>query len=42
VLESICVDVPRPRRLAGHPDLQALRERLQRLFQSLETQPEEL
>lgn len=42
VLESISVEVPRPRRLSGHPDLQALRERLQRLFQSLETQPEEL
>lgn len=42
VLESIAVQVPRPRRLAGHPELEALRERLQRLFQSLETHPEEL
>lgn len=42
VLESIAVDVPRPRRLEGHPELQALRSRLQHLFQSLETHPEEL
>ncbi len=42
VLESIAVDTPRPRRLAGHPELEALRERLQHLFQSLEpNQPEE-
>jgi NitT/TauT family transport system ATP-binding protein len=41
VLESIPVQAPRPRRLSGNPELQALRERLQGLFQSLENQPEE-
>ena len=42
VLESIPVNAPRPRRLAGDPSLEALRERLQRLFQSLEhTDPED-
>jgi NitT/TauT family transport system ATP-binding protein len=41
VLESIPVTVPRPRRLVGDPELEALRDRLQRLFQSLETEPED-
>ena len=42
VLESIPVTAPRPRRVSGNPELDALRERLQRLFQSLEnTEPEE-
>jgi len=42
VLESIAVTVPRPRRLEGHPELAALKDRLHHLFQSLEAQPEEL
>lgn len=42
VLESIPVTVPRPRRVSGHPELEALKDRLQNLFQSLESQPEEL
>ncbi len=42
VLESIPVTTERPRRLAGNAGLEALRERLQRLFQSLENHdPEE-
>ena len=42
VLESIPVNAPRPRRVAGSPDLDALKDRLQRLFQSLEnTEPED-
>jgi len=42
VLESIAVPAPRPRRLSGNPALEALRDRLQNLFQSLEnTEPEE-
>lgn len=42
VLESIPVNAPRPRRLEGNPELQALRHRLQHLFQSLENQPDEI
>lgn len=38
VLETIVVPAARPRRLADDPQLAALRERLQRLFQSLEPQ----
>ena len=42
VLESIAVSAERPRRLNGNAELEALRERLQRLFQSLENHdPEE-
>lgn len=41
VLENIPVQTPRPRRLSGHPELEALRERLQHLFQSLESNPSE-
>lgn len=37
VLESIPVTAPRPRRLNGSPELETLRERLQQLFHSLET-----
>jgi NitT/TauT family transport system ATP-binding protein len=42
VLESITVESPRPRKLAGNTQLETLRERLQLLFQSLEAnQPED-
>lgn len=37
VIESIAVTAPRPHRVADEPELCALRERLQSLFQALET-----
>jgi len=40
VLESIPVDAPRPRRVTEDPELRALRQRLQALFESLETHVE--
>ena len=42
VLESIAVTVPRPRRLEGHSELAALKDRLHHLFQPLKAQAEEL
>ena len=41
VLETIAITAARPRALEEDPALQALRGRLQALFQSLESQPDE-